>query len=229
MYTININDENTIDCIKTINGVKKIKTISLTSFYEALASSIEKKDANNGDMNISPILPVLEHIHTIQYAMNSNETEVTIILLRGNKPIDMIYFDTLYENVAVPKLLFAIKLFNGRIANLKIAAVKSNFINKDTKIYYYPFSHVNSPTSQACLGSNNFGNEDFKIKCINNTFKIPDMFLSMPNTNDYYNNVNNSNLALRLLLNNLSNSESFPDNWLKDGKLTYDEWINKLI
>ncbi|ARC83132.1 prokaryotic E2 D family protein [Clostridium argentinense CDC 2741] len=225
--TAKFSSINSVQLILDEGGLKKVKTISLADFVEALNASIDKKDLKE-DTVISPLYPVFEHIHTVQHIDKGNGKE-TIILLRNNKPSDITYFDTKFKSVGVPKLLFALELFQGIIQTVKVAAIKdSNYITKKTVLFHYPFAHVSSPTNSACLGGNRLAEKDFKINDINMSYKIPDMFLKMPNGNDYYNEVNYSNLKMRPLLESLQH-KPFPNEWLKPAGLLYNEWINSLI
>lgn len=221
-----IKDNNMVE-LTLINGdVKKKKIITLADYFNTLKVSINKKKVDER-ASVSEIYPTFNHIHMVQKAQ-SEDGSATYILLRTNKSVDMSYENTIFKNVGLPNLLFAIKIYKGVLQTIKIAAVKSCYITEDMKIFYYPLAHVSSPTSSACLGGNRLADKDFKLTSASMAYKIPDMFLSMPNGNDYYKNVNNSNLQMRPILEALSENE-FPDKWLKKSNMTYKEWVNEII
>ena len=174
-------------------GIKTNKHISISTLLKLLQSATTEKDieCENSSITYSEILPGDSLISTIQIKEMVDQNAKWYMLLRDNKPATFKFQDRNYKNVGMPKLLFAIKVFNNKCVNIRIAAVKTDKITEDTKIYKYPFSNV-SDTRNVCLGNNTLS--DFDLKSISNISMIPEIFLSMPNNKDMYSGSNNSQL-----------------------------------
>lgn len=216
--------------IEDSNGLKSIKYLSFTNTLNLLNASIressETHDLAIGDTRLSTILPGDNIISTIQIKEFVDSGSTWYILLREGVPANFKYKNKTYKNVAMPKTLFAIKVFNDRCCNIKIAAVKTNRITNNTTIYRYPFSNV-FDTRNVCLGSNTFS--DFDLNGIQNLPMIPEMFLAMTNNNDGYCGSNTSNLNYEELLEVLSES-TFDNDILRESytSKTYNDFINTL-
>jgi|GEM_PF-2090326 len=219
-------ENNEVEITFDNNGVKKSKKISLSDYVSALNASVKKEKILTTECSFSCIYPTWKHIHTVQHIKCADQKEIFIVL-RDNKPIDILYESTQFRNIGVPNLLFAICVFKGVLQWIKAAAVDIPYISEETRLYYYPFAHIASPESRACLGGNRLANKEFKLTS-SMIYKIPDKFLSMPNGNDYYNNVNQSQLAMRPLLEALSNN-GFPKEWLKKYDKNYSAWVKEII
>lgn len=218
-----ITDNNTVKVYYEKNDGITIKTITADDLVNILNLSKINVEKKGGELEFKTNL--LPHFNTrcIQTKKYKDGREY-FVLLRENKPVDFEYFGTVYENVGVPTILFAVVLANNILQGFKIAAVKDKVITEDTQIYYYPFSNVSSPTSYACVGGNRISN--IEIKSTSQLHSMPDMFLSMPNSNDSYGH-NESGLEYRPLLKKLSNKK-FPDKYLKPANMKYSEWFEKI-
>lgn len=228
---IEITEDNACKItIENSDGLKSIKYLSFTNTLNLLNASIressEDNDAVLGDVNLSAIFPGDNIISTIQIKESVSSGATWYILLREGVSANFKYQNKVYKNVAMPKTLFAIKVFNDRCCNIKIAAVKTNRITNNTTIYRYPFSNV-FDTRNVCLGSNTFS--DFDLNGIQNLPMIPEMFLAMTNNNDGYAGSNTSNFQYEELLEVLSES-TFDNNILRESytSKTYNDFIKSL-
>ena len=228
---IEITEDNACKItIENSDGLKSIKYLSFTNTLNLLNASMresaEDTDLTVGDIKLSTIFPGDNIISTIQTKELVNSNATWYILLREGVSANFKYKDKVYNNVAMPKTLFAIKVFNDRCCNIKIAAVKTNRITNNTTIYRYPFSNV-FDTRNVCLGSNTFS--DFDLNGIQNLPMIPEMFLAMTNNNDGYAGSNTSNFQYEELLELLSES-TFDNNILRESytSKTYNDFIKSL-
>ena len=216
--------------IENSDGLKSIKYLSFTNTLNLLNASMresaEDNDLTIGEIKLSTIFPGDNIISTIQIKELVNSNATWYILLREGVSANFKYKNKVYNNVAMPKTLFAIKVFNDRCCNIKIAAVKTNRITNDTTIYRYPFSNV-FDTRNVCLGSNTFS--DFDLNGIQNLSMIPEMFLAMTNNNDGYGGSNKSDFEYEELLELLSES-TFDNNILRESytSKTYNDFIKSL-
>ena len=228
---IEITEDNACKItIENSDGLKSIKYLSFTNTLNLLNASMresaEDTDLTVGDIKLSTIFPGDNILSTIQTKELVNSNATWYILLREGVSANFKYKDKVYNNVAMPKTLFAIKVFNDRCCNIKIAAVKTNRITNNTTIYRYPFSNV-FDTRNVCLGSNTFS--DFDLNGIQNLPMIPEMFLAMTNNNDGYAGSNTSNFQYEELLELLSES-TFDNNILRESytSKTYNDFIKSL-
>ena len=228
---IEITEDNACKItIENSDGLKSIKYLSFTNTLNLLNASMresaEDNDLTVGEIKLSTIFPGDNIISTIQIKELVNSNATWYILLREGVSANFKYKNKVYNNVAMPKTLFAIKVFNDRCCNIKIAAVKTNRITNNTTIYRYPFSNV-FDTRNVCLGSNTFS--DFDLNGIQNLPMIPEMFLAMTNNNDGYAGSNTSNFQYEELLELLSES-TFDNNILRESytSKTYNDFIKSL-
>lgn len=228
---IEITEDNACKItIENSDGLKSIKYLSFTNTLNLLNASMresaEDNDLTVGEIKLSTIFPGDNIISTIQTKELVNSNATWYILLREGVSANFKYKNKVYNNVAMPKTLFAIKVFNDRCCNIKIAAVKTNRITNNTTIYRYPFSNV-FDTRNVCLGSNTFS--DFDLNGIQNLPMIPEMFLAMTNNNDGYAGSNTSNFQYEELLELLSES-TFDNNILRESytSKTYNDFIKSL-
>jgi hypothetical protein len=220
---IKFTDENNVTVeFKTENG-NEVRYISFNDFAQAILAANQQVKFEAIDVVDSPIFTVGHGISTVQTREYSTGSR-TVILVREPMPMDITYFDDVYKNVGIPRLLFGIKIYQNIIQSVRIMAIKDFIIKENTPLYEYPFSNVSRGTGNVCFGMNRVSSID--VTHLTALHSIPDMFLSMPNNNDNYGH-NLSGLDYRPLLERLSD-KPFDDNWLEPAKKTYKEWFEQM-
>lgn len=220
-----IGNNNTIR-VKTVqqdgNEMKQITADELITLL-----NVSKTNVNSGKMGEvdyqTELLPGFNHVKTVQYKKYKNGKEV-YVLYRNAGRFDFMYENKKFEQVGVPNLLFAVIVANGIVQGLKICAVKDKVVRPETRIHYYPFTHVSSPKAKACTGGNRLSN--LKLTNAYQIHSLPDMFLSMPNGNDYGSH-NSMGLEMRPLLEMVKRKD-FNEDYLMDAEMTYQEWYAQL-
>lgn len=216
-------------------GIKINKYVDFQTVIQLLiAASEENESVRQVNAILSDILPGDSLISTIQVKELPNSNSKWYVLLREQKPSNIILTtykegqkkEKKFKNVAMPKTLYAIKVCNNKCVSLRIGCVKKGLINNDTVIYKYPYSNVFDTTS-VCLGSNMLS--DFLLEDISNIVMIPEMFLSMPNNYDGYTNSNSSGFIYEELLECFEESTFDEDILLQSYNTpTYRDFIDKL-
>lgn len=190
------------------------------TFEDFVGTVLSAKDSKYEKVQFkTPVLPQ----NCVQYIELTSNSYI-IVLKREKGNIDMIYSNRVFKQVGIPTLLFAFKLYKNTLNEGYVVAIKdTKFITLDTKLYCYPFSNVYEYSHKICWGSNKLPTFDE----VSYTQNIPDMFLSMPNSNHGYGK-NLSGLEYRPLLEALEEKE-FNEDWLLETNQTYEEWINMII
>lgn len=209
--------------LETGRFVKKL--ISYTDLLDALIGATETSYTKKDLHFLTPILPGDSKISVVQIKVYE-ETDISwYILLREPDPADFEYFDTVYKNVGLPKLIFAIKVQNNAVVSFRIMAVKDRFLRHDSILYSYPFSNV-SGVGYVCTGNNykslNIQMEPGDVTAI---LSIPEMFLAMPNSEHSYGH-NKSGLYYRDMLAELE-GKPFKEEWLEPS-LSYEKFVASL-
>ena len=218
--TFRITEDNMVEVTnKDLKGGAK-KYITFDDLINAITSSVEsERDVIKFN---TPILPHDNNnkVSTILYHELSNNKYV-IFLKREKDNVDFDYGDKIYENVGIPRLVFAIKVFNNSVLQTKVVAIKDKIVTENTAIYCYPFSNVYSD-GNVCWGG-------VQLPAFDNAISLksmPDIFLSSPSNNHLYGK-NLSSLEYRPLLEELSNRE-FKDEYLSPmGKVTFKSWVDR--
>lgn len=219
---IRFTDENNVTIeINTDKGTE-VRYLTFDSFSKAIIAANQQIKLESIDVVESPIFTVGDGISTVQ-TRDYNTGSRTVILVREARPMDITYFDDVYKNVGMPRLLFAIKIYKNVIQTVKVMAVKDFIIKEDTELYEYPFSNVSRGSGNVCFGMNRISSID--IPSLTALHSIPDMFLSMPNNNDSYGH-NLSGLAYRPLLEELVD-KPFNNDWLEPAHKSYKDWISQ--
>ena len=214
---------NLVRIRKNKDESSKIITITFDEFCKAVLTAKENNPVVVKEIVDTPILPFNKHVRTIQHRKINDDVDY-VIMLRDNVSCDIDYYDTVYANVGMPKMIFAFKVMNNTIVRGKVMAVKDDIITENTKMFSYPFSNASSQEGTICFGENKVNSID--IKELSMLHSIPSMFLSMPNSNHSYGS-NKSNLEYRPLLEKLAGTK-FPNKWLKDTELLYKDWRKSL-
>lgn len=223
---IEINKDNLCKIALTKDGLKENKYMNFKDVLNLLKNASYGVATDSGDNEISEIYPYNDIIKTIQVKKIGANGAKWYVMLRSEAPQDMILGDKKYKNIGMPKTLFAVKVFQGKVAKVIIGCVKDEYINQDTIIYKYPFSNV-FDTESVCWGGNMIG--DFDVPTPGALIYLPEMFFAMPNNKDGYYSNNNSGKEYHELLKELLN-EKFNNDYLKESfnTKTYDEFMAKL-
>lgn len=210
------------------DGSKNNKKITYKTLLELLNSAADEENivAETIGSITTDILPGDQYISTIQVKEMPSISAKWYILLREEKPVKMQLKDITFNNVAVPKTIFAVKVCNNKCVSLRIGCVKDRYITDGTIMYQYPYSNV-FDTRSICLGGNRIN--DFDLVTLNNLVMIPEMFFAMGNNNDGYAGSNSSEFKYEELLELMSGAK-FDYAILKKSNytFTYRDFINSL-
>ncbi len=218
----------------TSRGITE-KYVSFDDYAKAIASSVKVEESSNISFE-SPILPSFD-IRTIfhrEYSTGAHH----ILLVREPAPADFTLHSynssntkqkvITYKKVGMPRLIFAIKIFENMIQSVKVCAVKAVNITEDTPLFNYPFSNVDGVnkygSGSICFGSNKIST--MNVKNLSSLHSVPNMFLSMPNNHDKYGH-NLTDYRYEDLLE-LLEGQPFDNEILQPGDVTLKEWIEKL-
>lgn len=219
---IEISNPDDIKIIYENNSEKKIKHVTADTLYDIILGSMTK--VNNGSVNYSStgILPHT-NVRLIEFKEDKTKSSKIYVMKKENIKTKITYYDTVFNNIKIPDILFGVKVVNNKITSSWVCCVKSKNINQDTMLYRFPFSNVFDSTS-ICWGSNKI--YLIKVDEIRNLFKMPGLFLSIPFNDHNYAQANNSKMEFRKLLEYLENND-FDNSWLKPIG-SYSDWFNKI-
>lgn len=226
---IKLREDNIVE-IESVDtdGTKAIKTVTFKDLIVALSASVSSRDKVEIS-HATGVLPLNRStdVYTI-YTKIYEEGNKVIGLYQPAHRAKITYYDTAFDDVGVPGLIYAIS-YNAKqqVTKVRITAVADDFITDSTEIYEYPFSNVSGGSGGVCFGRNNIF--DIKYNSEVDLHSIPSMFLSMPNNDDSYGK-NNSGLSHRKLLENLVGKD-FPKEFLQKHSFTNREkklidWLN---
>jgi len=219
---VTFTDTNMVQIRSTTERGKSTKTVSFEAYCEAILAA-QRKEETYGEEVDTPIFPQDPSVSTVQMRKLSTGAEWYFVT-REAGPLDLQYYDTVFKQVGIPKLLFAIKLSKNVIQRVAVMATLDRTITDESKLYNYPFSNVNGPTGGICFGGNRL--YDYSFDSPLQLHSLPNMFLSMPSNDDNYGTRNASGLLFRPLLEQIEGKD-FPTEWLKEAQLTYGEWRDK--
>ena len=230
-----IGDNNMVTIKHTTARGTTEKYVTFDDFAKAIAASATVETDSKIAFE-SPILPNF-YVRTIYHREYTTGAHL-IILVREPEPADFTLqlqghgwenpqFKS-FEKVGMPRLLFAVKVFQNMIQNVRVCAVKSANITEETPLFNYPFSNVDRITRYGsggvCFGSNKISAID--IKNIAGLHSVPNMFLSMPNNHDKYGHNLTEFRYMDLL--ELLEGQAFDNEILEPAEITLKEWINKI-
>ena len=219
---VEFTNTNMVQIRSTTERGKSVKTVSFNDYCEAIIAA-QRQVETYGEEVDTPIFPQDPSVSTVQMRKLSTGAEWYFVT-REAGPIDIQYYDTVFKQVGMPKLLFAIKLSKNVIQRVAVIATLDRTITEDSKLYNYPFSNVSGELGGICFGGNRL--YDYSFDNPLQLHSMPNMFLSMPNNDDSYGNRNKSGLLFRPLLEEIEGKD-FPVEWLNPSKLTYGEWRDK--
>lgn len=225
--TINIDETGLCSVVSELeSGRHTKKIITYTDLLDLLVASTETSYSRKEIGILSPILPGDKKVSTIQMKASQTSDTSWYILLREADPADFEYFGTVYKNVGLPKLIFAIKVAKNTVVSFRIMATTDYFIKPDTVLYSYPFSNV-SGSGYVCTGDNYKQiNIQMNPSDVTAILSIPEMFLAMPNSEHSYGH-NKSGLYYRDMLSQLE-GKPFNNEWLEPSGFTYQDFVSNL-
>lgn len=188
---IRICEDGKITVERNLDRLRSFKQIAPDTLIQCINKSLLRGAVHSG------LLPK----NCISFsAFDDGNKEV--VLLYPEDRADISYFGTEYKNFPLPRLVFGFRLTaEGRVSSCKLGVVENtDNLKPDTKMYHYPLSNVNG--FHLCTGNNALP------KCTNlhTLSSLPYYIMSMPNNNDYFNNLHNKpNLEMRDLLELLKN------------------------
>lgn len=221
---------------ETVRGITE-KYVTFDDFAKSVMSSARaKKDLESKVSFESPILPNF-YVRTVYYREYTTGA-YHVILVREPEPADFSLYISRdfsdepiiknFSKVGMPRLLFAVKVFQNMIQNVKVCAIKATNITEDTPLYNYPFSNVDGVGTfgggNICFGSNKMST--INIQNVAGLHSLPNMFLSMPNNHDKYGH-NLIECSYSDLLE-LLEGQPFDNDILEPGDITLKDWIAKL-
>lgn len=123
------------------------------------------------------------------------------------------------QNVALPNLVFFIRVVNG-VAGGSLFATDTAHIKADTKLYLYPLGNVFGD-GKVCMGSIVVEN----VACFTDAMRFVEAFFASETNNDLY---TQSRTTLHMssqqsLLNFLSEQETFSNSWLVETSMTISD------
>ena len=189
---IKINETGVISVEETIEGVKSIKLIEPDGLIKCISRSLTHGISTG-------LLPG----GCLSFIQNENG-DIGISLLFPDNKADISYYETLYPDFPLPKMVFSFQVnSDGRVFNCGLGVTAADKVLKpDTKMFRYPFSNVSG--FRLCIGNNILP----KCKSLHTLASLPYLILSMPNNNDHFaQRYNKPGLEMRNLLELLKDKE----------------------
>lgn len=215
-------ESNTAIIKKYVNGKKYYKEVSTNDLIESIINTTTKQQKFKsiiGPLFYEDTLNRL--IQTIQIDKNSY---IYIINRKKSKNLLSIY-TTNFGFCGTPNMIFAIKVVNNVFSSMYVTVTKTDIINEDTELYFYPFSNVNNYSYNVCTGSNRF---ETRIENAKDAFKYIEYFFAMPNTIESFRSTcNKKALEFRDLAKFLKDKD-FPDELLVESGKKYSDFLNQI-
>ena len=123
---------------------KQVKYITFNEFVESMISA---RMVAEGDKDSHVDSPILTHnlergVCTIRTKEYENGIKFVVLMAKPTR-VTTQYYDTTFNDVGIPRLLFALKINKNVIQHVKIMACKDSIITEDSLMYSFPFSNVN--------------------------------------------------------------------------------------
>lgn len=217
---IQVPDESRAEIISSILTVAltKVSNTDNESELESLFKAIYKKGkpewVNDYLEEIVANVPLYEGFmpkNILYYRRTLGTDHVVIEVPKGLR--DVRYQNIKYKGVGHPKMLFFFKVKNEKIISIRIACVKGPFINEESELFHYPFSHVHSKHN-VCWS---FG--EYEIDSLEKLQHIPYVFVSTPNSGHFKPETLDMFKALE--------GEEFDDNILRPSGMCFKELIEE--
>jgi len=189
---IKINESGVVSVEETVDGIKRVKLIEPDGLIKCISQSLTHGISTG-------LLPG----GCLSYIQNDNGDRGISLMFPDSKA-DISYYETLYRDFPLPKLVFSFRVnSDGRVFDCGLGVTADDKVLKpDTKMFRYPFSNVSG--FRLCTGNNILP----KCKSLNTLASLPYFILSMPNNNDHFTPRNNKpGLEMRDLLEHLKDKE----------------------
>ncbi|MFR4875349.1 MAG: hypothetical protein ACLUBZ_00300 [Ruthenibacterium lactatiformans] len=180
-----------VDCSWSKEMQASRKTITLEDFIRSIQESMLAQKVSSG------LLPP----GTISYCENSNRL-ITIAMVPSDEYATITYFNTLYENFPLPRMVFQFSFFVGqRVQSVRIGVIERGRVRPESRMFYYPFSNVHTGgDSRLCIGSNTLP----RVTSPHGLSSLPRFLLELPNNDDWFNaSCNKLGYSMRQLLEHL--------------------------
>ncbi len=205
-YFLGARDENSLniqrELLKTIfryiTNIKEKKVLDewILNYLPNVDSELAKKELEKASTKERLFYSFSKVPKNCSFMSSSSDGVVYFYEIPKSK-IRVKFHDVAFEDVGHPRLLFAIYERNGRVFNVKLAAIKGKGeITQNTPLYNYPYSNVHN-SGKICWS----GYSDLEID------QIPMMFLSTSNNS----HLNDDTYELFKTYQ----GKTFPDNKLK--------------
>jgi len=221
--TLTINPDGTVAVAYENGGTVARRETTLAAvaelFYRAVQDSAEEEKWFS-----SPVLPP----GTVAYRESQRGDRVWLALEWGPAVLPFTYFNTVYQAVPYPRLVFDFGLrrhYEGfTVSAVYLAAVAgAGPLRPGTRLYRYPYSHVAQDT-RMCLGTAPLP----LVRELADLAVLPRLILTTPNEDHHYGSwANLSGKPLRELLQEVDGLEAFPGEWLAPMDVTLGEWLNR--
>ena len=212
---IRISENGAVSVEESSNGISSFKRIEPDDLTKCISGSMMRGITTG-------LLPG----GCLSYFQTDNGDRGITLLFPYNRA-DISYYDTLYPNFPLPKLVFSFRVnADGRVLGCWLGVVANDSILKpDTTMLRYPFSNVSG--FHLCTGNNVLP----KCASLHTLASLPYFILSMPNNNDFFSTGNNKpGLEMRDLLELLKEKEPeyyYSDVLIPFNGVTLDDFINQ--
>lgn len=204
-----------VDCSWSKETQAGRKTIALDDFIRSIQESMSAPKVCSG------LLPP----GTLSYCENSNHL-ITIAMVPSDEYASITYFNTSYEHFPLPRMVFRFSFFAGqRVQSVRVGVIERGRIRPESKMFYYPFSNVNTVgDGRLCIGNNTLP----RVTSPHGLNSLPRFLLELPNNDDWFNaSFNKPNYSMRQLLEHLKDKtpEYYDSNILVPNGKTLADFI----
>jgi hypothetical protein len=187
-----------------------------------LRKIIGRKRMKNPAIRIeTPTLPV----NCVKHIWINRAQKIQMVFIEVPKgKWDIAYYNTAFEQVGFPRMLFGYRIRDGRIQQMHILAVKDKGrIREDTELYKFPYANVSN--GMVCMGGNTLP----VIKDLAQLATMHQVFFAAPSSTCYYDTKRNESgfSDLRELYNRMQ-GQDFPEEWLTSKQQTFGQYCQEL-
>ncbi|MGI9951392.1 hypothetical protein V3F56_03435 [Moorellaceae bacterium AZ2] len=221
--TLTIKPDGTVAVAYESGGIVARRETTLAAVAELFYRAVQDS-AREEKWFSSPVLPP----GTVAYRESQRGDRVRLALEWGPEVLPFTFYDTVYQAVPYPRLVFDFGLRRHHdgftVSAVYLAAVADvGPLRPGTRLYRYPYSHVAEDT-RMCLGTAPLP----PVRKLADLAVLPRLILTTPNEDHHYGNwVNLSGKPLRELLREVDGLEAFPAGWLVPLGATLEEWLNR--
>ena len=186
---IRFSDGGKVWVERTANGIKSVKQIDPDSLLKCIRQSLLRGGVSSG------LLP--SGCLSFTYFDDGGKD---VCLLHQAETADLIYYDSVYKNFPLPKLVFGFCVSSeGRVSSCRMGIVANDPVLKpNTLMYHYPLSNVSG--FNICTGNNALP----RCGSLHTLRSLPYHILAMPNNDHYFSpSRNKPGMGMRDLLEQL--------------------------